>query len=110
MNSLDQIDLNTENLDVLHISDILQPLDVGIFGPMKRFTSNCRIDQTTSRQTKQLSKMQKSLFQACCPSSCKAVLENTTILSNTGEEIVYLDYCQMKNVRHFEIVCIDQLL
>ena len=70
---------------------MLQRLDAGIFRLMKRFISNCRCDPITSSQTKQLFQMHKSLFQACCPSNCKAAFEGvgiTTKLSNTGEEIV----------------------
>lgn len=68
-NALDQIDLDDENLIihylVPHTSDMLQQLDVGVFGSMKRFMSNCKNIGDVSYQTKQLFKIHQSLYQAC---------------------------------------------
>ncbi|KAK8881782.1 hypothetical protein M9Y10_044418 [Tritrichomonas musculus] len=108
MNAINQIDLDEENLTihflVPHSGDMLQPLNVGIFGAMKRFMSN-----NFAYQTKQLFKIHKLIHQACSPANCKVAFASSGIVTrlekqeNTIKEIA-------KKVNFFEISYIELIL
>ena len=84
-NGLETLDLSNEKIDVHflvpHSSDQLQPLDVSIFGSMKRFASNVKTPQDSSILTKQIIKMHQSLMQACTQINCKAAFRACGIIT-----------------------------
>lgn len=120
-NVLDSYDLSQDNLLihylVPHTSDMLQPLDAGIFGSMKRFLANCRKTMELAAQSKQIYKIHQCLYQACSPTNCKAAFRATRIdtkIEQIGEnqykEIAFLDITKMCKVRYNEISYIEQLI
>lgn len=119
VNAIETLDLEAENLEihylVPHTSDMLQPLDVGIFASMKRFLSNCKTPSDFSPQSKQIFKMHKSLYQAACPSNCKSAFKATGVVTKIvqeGEsfvEKVYLNFEKCEKVRFFDISYIETL-
>lgn len=118
-NALDQIDLDDENLIihylVPHTSDMLQQLDVGVFGSMKRFMSNCKNIGDVSYQTKQLFKIHQSLYQACSPANCKTAFAATGIVTkpekigDITKEIAHFDFRKSIKVRYYEIPYMSQI-
>ena len=120
VNAIDQVNCEDEDLIihylVPHTSDMLQPLDVGIFGAMKRFMSNCKSDNSATQQTNQIFKIHKSLFQAACPSNCKAAFAATGIVTklvkkeDVYSEIVSFDFLKCKKVRYFDFSFMDNIV
>ena len=120
-NVLDSYDLSQDNLLihylVPHTSDMLQPLDAGIFGSMKRFLANFGKTMELTAQSKQIYKIHQCLYQACSPTNCKAAFRATRIdtkIEQIGEnqykEIAFLDITKICKVRYYEISYIEQLI
>ena len=117
-NGIETLDLEKENIVihflVPHSSDMLQPLDVGIFSPMKRFASNIKAPSNSSILTKQLIKMHQSLMHACTPINCKSAFKAVGITTDvvkkgqSFQEIVDLDITKCSKVRFFEFGYIEQ--
>lgn len=96
---------------------MLQPLDVGIFGAMKRFMySNCKGDNRATQQTNQIFEIHKSPFQAICPSNCKAAFAATEIVTKLVKkddiysEIVFLNFLKCKKVHYFDFSYMDNIV
>lgn len=75
-NSLSQIDLKGENLIihylVPHSSNQTQPLDLVIFGLMKRFMNDFKPPEKLTAQSRQLYKIHQSIYRCCTPITCRS--------------------------------------
>ena len=118
--SFEQIDLQGENLYihylVPHSSDQTQPLDLAIFGIMKKLMNDIKPPNHLTYQSKQLYKMHQSIYRACSPINCRGAFRMaglvTQVIINNGyfREIVYLDLLQMKKVVFYQISYISDLV
>lgn len=79
ISALQRINLQNENIIIHffpdHGSDQMQPLDIEIFGLMKRYMHNFRNDMRYSILTNQICKIYNALFKICIPRNCKAALK-----------------------------------
>ena len=100
-NGIETLNLEEENIIihflVLHSKYMLQPLDIGIFSPMKRFASNVKTPEESSTLSKKIIKMHQSLMQACTPINCKAAFKAVGIITdvvkngNDVQKTIYLN-------------------
>lgn len=119
-NAFDQIDLQREKLVVHylepHSSDQTQPLDLGIFGGMKKFISNFKNKSDLSPAGNQILKIFQALRQMCSPLNCRAAFKATGLITNfkyiNGHAIQTMgfDATECCKVRGYEISYIKDLL
>ena len=119
-NVIENIDLALYRIKVIflppHSSDQTQPLDLGVFGPTKRYCSNFRKHPDVSNQTNQTIKTIRSLWQASAPDCVisafrcagivpipQASIDNTLILAKVARSC-----CE--SVRHYQASHIDNLI
>lgn len=83
--AFDSIDLSKENLVIHylepHSSDQVQPLDLGIFGGMKRFLSNYKNNTELSPAANQILKIFQALYQMCTPINCRAAFRASGLIT-----------------------------
>lgn len=74
--AFDQINLQQENIYIhylaAHSSDQTQPLDLGIFGGMKRFIPNYKNKSDLSLTGNQILKIHQALEQMCSEQNCRS--------------------------------------
>lgn len=119
-NIIDKIDAEKENIIfhflVAHSSDQTQPLDIGLFGIMKRSQQNFQIIQKYSQQTNQIIKIVSSLYKSAIPPNCKAAFKAAGITSNityqngTKTELAHFDLMNCSKVRHYSKAYIYELV
>lgn len=101
---------------VPHSSDQTQPLDVGLFGIMKRFEQNYEKINDLSQQSNQLIKIINCLYKAATPYNCKAAFKGTGItsyiqtISDQKIEFARFDLTKCCKVRHYDLAHINELV
>ncbi len=118
-NLIEKIDCQNENIIfhflVAHSSDQTQPLDLGIFGVMKHFEQNFQNIKQLSRQTNQIIKVIKCLYQASTPPNCKAAFKAAGITGKiTNQNGNFIEFSQFDltnciKVRHYSRAYINEL-
>lgn len=99
-----------------HSTDETQPLDLGIFSPMKKFSSNFRRNDGSSTQTNQILKIIKSCQQACSSVACQSAFRAAGIVVDVQNlngvicQTARFDFSQCKNVRYYQLDYINELI
>ena len=119
-NVIEKQNLEFLNLKVVflppHSSDQTQPLDLGVFGQMKRFSSNYKNHSDVSAQTNQIIKILHSLWQASSPDNVMSAfraagiiaIPNVSFNDNLFLSKVARSCCS--SVRHYQQSHIDFLI
>ncbi|KAK8896170.1 hypothetical protein M9Y10_014064 [Tritrichomonas musculus] len=115
-NCLNSLDLESQNLIIHylepHSSEQTQPLDISIFGAMKRYNSNYKMKSDLSYITNQILKIQGSLFCVCNPIICHSAFRAIGIIpirysENPYVEIAGFDVRFCSKVRGYQISQIE---
>lgn len=119
-NSLSQIDLQGENLIihylVPHSSNQTQPLDLVIFGLMKRFMNDFKTPEKLTAQSKQLFKIHQAIYRCCTPITCRSAFRaigvNTKHEINGSQwfEIAIFNLLSISKVQCYQISYIQELI
>lgn len=101
---------------VPHTSDQTQPLDISIFGVMKRFQANFKSKNFLSYQTNQILKIHQTLYQACTPTNCMSAFRSIGIIPRIYKiddkfyEIIEFDVTKCAKIRGYKISYIEELI
>lgn len=101
---------------VPHTSDQTQPLDISIFGVMKRFQVNFKSKNFLSYQTNQILKIHQTLYQACTPTNCMSAFRSIGIIPRIYKiddkfyEIIEFDVTKCAKIRGYKISYIEELI
>lgn len=119
-NAFSQINLQQENLYIhfltAHSSDQTQPLDLGIFGGMKRFMPNFKNRCDLSPAGNQILKIHQSLEQMCTEQNCRAAFKAAGLIvlikpsNQILKEIMGFNVHECKKVRGYNISYILNLV
>ena len=118
-NAISQINLVRENLVIhyltAHTSDQSQPLDLGIFGCMKRYESSFKNIPGLSTSANQIIKIHKSFYEAANPINCRSAFREMGIVTFlnfnlfNSIERTYFDLKEVKKIRFYEESFLNQL-
>lgn len=118
--ALDQIDFSRENLIIHylppHASDQMQPLDLEVFGILKRYANNFKNNREDSYMTQQIRKVVDALYKACTPENCKSAFTSIGIegmLYNIDGEIIEMASFNLEKcskIRFYQISYIYELI
>ena len=119
-NSIAEIDLTRENLHihylVPHSSNQTQPLDLVIFGVMKRFMNDFKAPNDLTAQSRQLFKIHQSIYKCCTPINCRSAFREigiTTkydVINGKITEISVFNLLSVRKIKCYEISYIQDLI
>lgn len=115
-----KINLQKENIVVLflatHTTDQTQPLDLTIFGIMKRFQMNYRPQLELSQTSNQILKMYQCLYQACTLLNCRAsfgsigITINCRFIVNIIYQVAGFDLTKINRIQFYQMPYINELI
>ena len=116
----DQIDLQKENLIihylVPHSSDQTQPLDLCIFGLMKKFMNDLHPPPLLTYQSKQLYKIHQAIYRSCLPINCRSAFRSigitvkNKIVNQTFVEEIEYDLLSITSITGYKKAYIQELI
>lgn len=100
-----------------HSTDQTQPLDIGIFAQMKRFSSNFRKNTSFSTQSNQIARIVENIEQACSSPACQSAFKAAGIIPELVQcedgsfiQIAQFDFTKCQKVRFYQINYIQDLV
>lgn len=119
-NILNEIDISNENIIfhflVAHASDQQQPLDLVLFGLMKRYEQNFQKIPGISQQSNQIIKIHNCYYKAATPFICKSsfqaagIVSKYQIIEGNIHEVAHFELTECKKVRHYQQSYINELI
>ena len=119
-NILNEIDISNENIIfhflVAHASDQQQPLDLVLFGLMKRYEQNFQKIPGISQQSNQIIKIHNCYYKAATPFICKSsfqaagIVSKYQIIEGNIHEVAHFELTECKKVPHYQQSYLNELI